>query len=1038
MKSLLLPVVLILPLLISLSVQSPAQEISEEWLETLNYRFAGPYRGGRATAAAGVPSKPFVFYAGYTGGGVWKTDDAGHSWTNISDSGIECGSIGSIAVSPWSPETILVGTGSDSPRGNVSPGIGMYKTIDGGKNWMRVGMEKCGQIGDIVYDPHDPEIVYAAALGNIFGRNKERGVYKSIDGGDHWEQIFFLNDSTGAVDLALHPENSAIIYAGMWRAERKPWTLIDGGETGGLYRSLDAGASWNRITNGLPEGLIGRIGVTISPVNPNRIWVIQQAAEEEAGGVYRSDDGGDSFTRVNRDHKLRQRGWYYSRIFADPQDENSVFVTNTGFYRSDDGGKTFDTRFGVPHGDCHAVWINPENPDILINTNDGGAAVSLNGGRTWSTPNNQPTAEFYRLTVDNQFPYRLYAGQQDNSTISLPSRHSGGLDPKQHWYEVGGGESADIAVHPENPDIVYATTYSGIITRINRATDEYRDVGAYPHYTEGTEQRQLKYRWQWNFPVRISKHDPTVIYHTSNYVHRSTDEGQSWQLISPDLTNKLDKYHGIPGGPIQHDATGVEVYSTIFSFEEDPHNASTLWAGSDDGRVHLTRDGGKNWQDITPEDMPEEGTVNAICPSKHRAGKAYVVVYRYRDSDFAPYIFRTENYGQSWEKITNGIPEDHFVRAIAEDEEAEGLLFAGTEFGMYMSFDDGGQWIPFQRNLPYTPITDLAVNQGDLVLSTQGRGFWIMDDIRLLRELKKAPELTNSHLFPVHDSYRTNLGSGGGDFAPPAAPYRVNIRFYLAEADTAESITLSILESKGEEIRSWRSGAEDKEERLEVKEGINLFSWDQAYPRPELVQDLVMMDMRYPGEGPKAPPGDYTVTLSVGDKVLTDDFSIAKDPRWEVSDRDLKANFHLAFEVAALLTESQRKIQNLRAIREQIRENNKLLDSREEFPELQEAGKTLSDRALELEDMIYQRMVESSQDEINYPRKFTNHLIRLYRVVISQNTQPSAGELERWTDLQKAYQPFAEAYQELLEEKLPAYEESLKAQQIPYIIIPKK
>lgn len=1011
-----------------------SQKVAAEWLETLEYRFAGPYRGGRATAAAGVPNQPFVFYAGFTGGGVWKTDDAGNSWKNISDSGIECGSIGAIAVSSRSPETLLVGTGSDSPRGNVSPGIGMYKTIDGGKHWKRVGMEKCGQIGDIVYDPHDPMVVYAAALGNIFGPNKERGVYKSTNGGDTWEQVFFLNDTTGAVDLAIHPENSAIIYAGMWRAERKPWTLIDGGETGGLYRSLDAGKTWARITNGLPEGLIGKIGVDISPANPERIWVIQQAAAEEKGGVYRSDDGGESFKRINRHHKLRQRGWYYSRIFADPQNENTVYVTNTGFYKSIDGGKTFDTRFGVPHGDCHDVWINPENPNIFINTNDGGATITLNGGRTWSTQNNQPTAEFYRLTVDNQFPYRLYAGQQDNTTISIPSRVSGGLDPKQHWYEVGGGESADVAVHPENPDIVYATTYSGIITRINRKTDEVRDVGAYPHYTEGTEQRDLKYRWQWNFPIRISQHDPTVIYHTSNYVHRSVDEGQNWQLISPDLTNDLDKYHGIPGGPIQHDGTGVEIYSTIFSFEEDPHDARTLWAGSDDGRIHLTRNGGKNWQDITPPDMPAEGTVNAICPSVHQAGKAYAVVYRYRDNDFKPYIFKTEDFGESWKKITQGIPDNHFVRAIAEDEEEEGLLFAGTEFGMYLSFDDGANWMPFQRKLPHTPITDLEVHQGDLIVSTQGRGFWIMDDIGLLRVLKNDVTLEQPRLFPIADSYRTNLGwSEGG-----RVPYQANIRFYVPEADTSKKITLSILDGRGEEIQSWWTGAEDKAEQLKVKAGINLAGWDQSYPRPELVPDLMMMDMRYPGEGPQAAPGTYTVRVRVGEQEFEETFTIRKDPRWEVSDRDLMANFKLAFEVAALLTKSQRQIQNLRSIREQIKQTNTILESRSEFPELQEAGRELSEQALLLEDMIYQRQIETSQDEINYPRKFTNHLIRLYRVVIGQNDEPSAGELERWTDLQKDYQPFEKAYKGLIESDLPAYQRAVEETEIPYILLPKK
>ncbi|NND34368.1 MAG: glycosyl hydrolase, partial [Saprospiraceae bacterium] len=473
----------------SLLAQSNLDSIFEN---THHFRFAGPYRGGRCTAVAGIPGDQHTFLMGSTGGGVWKTSDAGQSWRNVSDGQIKCGSIGSIAVSSKAPYIIFVGTGSDSPRGNVSPGIGVYKSEDGGTTWTHKGLDRCGQIGEIVIHPNNPEIVYLAALGNIFKSNEERGVYRSMDGGDSWQQILYLSDTVGAIDLEMDPRNPKVLYAGMWRAERKPWTMIDGGSEGGLYRTRDGGESWNKVTNGLPTGLVGKIGIAISPANPDRIWVIQQAADEEKGGVYRSDDGAKSFSRICRDHKLRQRGWYYSRIFADPLDENTVYVTNTGFYKSIDGGKNFDHTYRVPHGDNHDLWINPSNPDIMINSNDGGATVTLNGGATWSEQNNQPTPEFYRLTVDNQWPFRLYAGQQDNTTISIPSRSSGGLDPKQVWYSVGGGESADIAVHPMDPSIVYATTYSGIVTRINLKTDEVRDVGAYPHYTEGTEQRDLK------------------------------------------------------------------------------------------------------------------------------------------------------------------------------------------------------------------------------------------------------------------------------------------------------------------------------------------------------------------------------------------------------------------------------------------------------------------------------------------------------------------------------------------------------------------
>ncbi|WP_203296647.1 VPS10 domain-containing protein [Luteirhabdus pelagi] len=1032
-----------LSLLLSLFIFLPfdtsveAQELSDTELSNLEYRFVGPYRGGRATAVTGIPNQPHTFYVGYTGGGVWKTDDAGHHWTNISDSGIECGSIGSVAVSPISPKTLLVGTGSDSPRGNISPGIGMYKTTDDGKNWKHVGMENCGQIGDIIYDPKNPNIVYAAALGNIFEPNPERGVYKSTDGGDTWKQVFFLNDKTGAIDIALHPEDSNIIYAGMWRAERKPWTLIDGGETGGLYKSTDAGKTWNRIFNGLPKGLVGKIGIAISPVNPDRIWVIQQTAKEEDGGVYRSDDGGDSFKRINRNHKLRQRGWYYSRIFADPQDENTVYVTNTGFYKSIDGGNTFDTRFNVPHGDCHAVWINPNNPKIIANTNDGGGTISINGGKTWSTPNNQPTAELYRLTVDNQFPYRLYAGQQDNTTIAMPSRHDGGIHPQQHWEDVGGGESADVAVHPDNPNIVYATTYSGIITRKNLKTGETRDVGAYPHYTEGTKQRDLKYRWQWNFPIRVSKHNPDVLYHTSNYVHKSTDEGQRWEMISPDLTNDIDAYQDIPGGPIQHDGTGVEIYSTIFSFEEDIFEANTLWVGSDDGRMHITRNGGGSWEEITPKQMPKEGTVNAILPSIHKKGKAYAVIYRYRDGDPKPYIFKTENYGSSWTTITSGIPADHFARAIAEDSQVEGLLFAGTEFGMYISMNDGASWQPFQRNLPYTPVTDMEVRGNDLILSTQGRGFWIMDDISTLRSLKKNGVPNAATLFPISDTYRSTLGgySGWGP-APTSKRYTADIVFYIPKWDSTQTASLKVMDAQNNVVLEKSTNAEESNSKLSVQQGMNMYSWNLQYPRPTLVEDLVMMDMRYPGQGPGAPSGKYTAVLTVNGDTKEQTFQLKKDPRWDITDKDLQQNFELASSVSALLTESQERIQNLRAIREQVEQTNSLLKKKEKQQVLISKGKELSEKSLELEDMIFQRKIETSQDEINYPRKFTNHLIRLYRVVLGQDNRPSAGELERWEDLQQQYKPFDSAYTQFMNQELKSYEAALKDANIPHVVVP--
>ncbi len=1011
-------------------------EVDDQFLETLEYRFAGPYRGGRVTAVAGVTDQPFTFFMGSTGGGVWKTTDAGNSWINISDGQIDCGSIGAIAVAASNSSFVYVGTGSDSPRGNVSAGIGMYKSENSGKTWEFIGLEKAGQIGDILVHPTNPDLVYVAVLGNIFGPDPNRGVYRTDDGGGNWKQVLHLSDSTGAVDLAMHPMNTRVIWAAMWRVERKPWTLIDGSTEGGLYKTKNGGETWNRVENGLPTGLLGRIGVDVSPSNPDRIWVIQQAADEKMGGVYRSDDGGDSFARVNRDHKLRQRGWYYSRIFAHPSDQNTVFVTNTRFYRSIDAGKTFDHSYPVPHLDNHDLWINPDNPQIMINSTDGGATVTLNGGQTWSSINNQPTAELYRLSTDDQFPFRLYAGQQDNTTISVPSRSSGGVHPKQVWFDVGGGESGHVAVNPHDPNIIYAGGYSGILTRVERTSDHKRFVGVYPHYTEGTEQRDLKYRWQWNFPIHISNHDPDIVYHTSNYVHRTTDKGQTWETISPDLTLALDKYHGIPGGPIQHDATGVEVYSTIFSFAESLTNPLVLWLGSDDGLIHVTRDGGRTWKNVTPTTLPSEGTVNDIELSPYKDGEAYVVVYRYRRNDFQPYIFHTADFGQSWKNLTsasNGIAPTHFVRAIAVDPVKKDVLYAGTEFGMYISLNHGTSWKPFQSNLPKTPVTDLEVKNRSLVLSTQGRGFWILDDLGVIRQLTNETLVSPYHLFGPSDTYRFNIKGFSVKPSPQTAAYEARFDYFLNQIDSPD-VSLAVLDQKGGLIRKWSTDSDSSYSRLEPKSGLNFLRWDLRYPPPPLVPDLVMMDMTFPGVGPWAPPGKYTIRIIVDSDTSEQSFSILKDPRWRVTDNELRLNFELAKQIGDLIEKSQNQVRNLRSIREQV-------SNVAQRPQKAGYDSAIAIMAVEinlklkgLEDLIYQSQIESSQDELNYPRKFTNHIIRLYRVVIDQHSKPSGGELERWSDLLDEYEPFNQGYDHIMEVDLRRFVDLLSGNNVPLII----
>jgi len=999
--------------------------------KALKYRLIGPFRGGRCTAVAGVPNKPLTFFMGTTGGGVWKTEDGGGSWNNISDGYFDVGSIGSVEVSLFDPNVIYVGTGSASPRGNVSAGRGIYKSTDGGESWTKVGLEEAGQLGKIQIHPQNPDVLYVAALGNIFGPNPERGVFRSRNGGQSWEKVLFINDSTGAIDLVMDPNNPRILYAGTWQVERKPWTLIDGGKGSGLYKSTDGGDSWKRLEGGLPSGVIGRVGVAVSPVNSQRVWTIMEHIEEDKGGIYLSEDGGNKWKRINRKHDYRQRAWYYSRLFADPQQEHTVYVLNTGFYKSLNDGVNFE-RISVPHGDNHNLWINPNNSDIMIQSNDGGANVSYNGGKTWSTQRNQPTAELYRVTVDNQFPYRVYGAQQDNSTISVPSQGLADFDPIQDWYAVGGGESGHIAVHPENPDVVYAGNYIGIMTQLDRSQGHIRNIEVYPELNDGVEGRDLKYRFQWNAPIRFSPHNPDLLYYTSNYVHKSTDGGQSWEVISPDLTQNIDKYLDIPGGPIQHDNTGVELYCTIFAFEESPLEEGVLWAGSDDGLLHISRDGGQNWENITPKNMPAEGTVNAIDPSPHQEGKAYVSVYRYRDNDFTPYVFRTENYGKSWKLLTddeNGIPANHFVRVVREDPDREGLLYAGTEFGMYVSLDDGANWQPFQLNLPITPITDLKVHHQDLVVATQGRSFWILDNLTPLHQLSSEVAQANAHLFEPATAYRTQIRGYRGENVPENKAKGAVIYYSLSEPQ--DSITLTISDNKNQVIETFSSTKDDDE--LSAEAGLQRFVWDLKYPEPDLI-DGAVMSMSYT-DGPTAVPGTYQVTLSVNGEEMSQPLAVKADPRWESTTEDLQAQFDLARSVRDSLTSVHDMIRSIRSLRTQVKEIARRSEQADYNVDLKRDCQDLVKKLTGLEEELIQTRSESSQDPINYPVKLDNQYSYLYTVVHSQDAYPTRGCYKRFEDLNEELAQHRQQFNQLVESDLKAFEQKIETAGIPRLIM---
>ena len=1040
----------ILPYLIILltfpSNFSVAQKIDTESLyESLEWNFVGPYRGGRSTTAAGLDSKPYTFFMGTTGGGVWKTNDAGNTWNNVSDGQITAGSIGAIAISPSDENIIYVGTGSADPRGNISSGNGIYKSTDFGENWEFIGLPKAGLIGKISIHPKNSDIVYVAALGDIFGKNPERGVYKTIDGGKSWKNIYFISDKTGARDIEINPDNENELLASFWTVRRKPWTLVDGSDEGGVFMSKDAGMTWKKVTEGLPKGLMGKIEVEYSPANTNRLWAMIQAEKEEEGGLYRSDDGGKSWNRINRDHKLRQRGWYYSHITADPINENIIYASNTGFYKSIDGGKTFDKRIRTPHGDNHGVWINSKNTDIMINVNDGGANVTLNGGETWSTQLNQPTSEFYRLTVDNQFPFRMYAGQQDNSTISVPSRGIPSLTPFENWFNAGGTECSDIAVHPKNPNIIYSTGYSGEFTYKNLETGEEYQRTPYVHLTEGTRQDDLNYRFQWNYPVFISEYNNDHVYVGSNVVHRTSDKAKNWEVISPDLTRSLldtdEEKADIPGGPIQNDATGVEVYSSIFALEESPHNEGEIWVGSDDGLIHITRDGGKTWQNITPKKIiPYQGTINKIELSSHSPGRAIVAVYNYRNSDPKPYIIMTDNYGENWKLLTNsnGIPSDHFVRAVAEDPARKGLIYAGTEFGAYVSFNNGESWNSLQLNLPHVPITDMEVTQNDLAISTQGRGFWLLDKINVLQEINDVLlNSSNIHIFKPETALRTTLGGG---WRSGGVSFENDISFYLPRDIPIDDVDMFIKDNDGNIIINFK---EDTEYLYDVNydtntlySGVHTVYWDLAHKAPKIQSDFVSMYYSARGGyGPDALPGEYTIEIITPNQKAVTKLNVEIDPRWDIPMIDLENQFNTANKVIKMINESQDKLKEMRSITSQIKNFIELTKGNDSHDEIKSLGNKIISKISNIESNLYQNKIETSQDEINYARKWTNHITHLYDRITTDDQAPNDGMMNRVEELSKDYEKFISPYNTIIDQDLKSFTNFLKDKGVKGIIL---
>jgi photosystem II stability/assembly factor-like uncharacterized protein len=914
----------------------------------LKYRCIGPTRGGRVTTVTGIASQPSVFYMGATGGGVWKTTDYGLNWVNVSDGYFQTGSIGAIQVADSDPNIIYVGTGSDGIRSNVIAGRGVYKSEDAGKTWKFLGLRNTGQIGAVEIHPDNPDIVFVAAIGNVFGPNPERGVYRTLDGGATWEKVLFLSDKTGAVDLEFCPDNPEEIYASFWHCERKPWTIISGAAEGGLFKSSDGGTTWNHITEGLPQDLIGKSDIAVSPADPDRLYVLMEAAP--GGGLYRSDDRGQNFVQVSDKEDLVNRPFYYTNLDADPTNADILYVNTGRFWKSLDGGKTWRS-YPTPHGDNHDMWINPKNPDIFIQSNDGGANVTLDCGKTWSTQMNQPTAELYQVDIDDQFPYWVYAGQQDSSTIAVPSLppYPSPIGPSGYWLSVGGCETGPAVPKPGDHNIVYANC-KGRFGRYNKKSGQEMQfyVGAANIY--GHNPKDLKYRFQRVSPIHVSPHDPEVVYHASQYLHRTTDGGVTWETISPDLTAFDPSKQVISGSPITRDITGEEFYSTIYAVRESLLEKGLIWVGANDGPIHVTRDGGKTWADVTPKDLPPGGRVQNVEPSPHRASKAYVAVYRYLLNDWQPYIYRTEDYGRTWIRLTtgqNGIPEDSPTRVVREDPNREGLLYAGTEFGLFISFDDGAHWQSFQLNLPVTPVTDIKVHQRDLVLSTMGRSFWILDNITPLHHLEDSVAKAPYHLYPPRDSYRMHLrfrSFGRSDRVPEYLQPGVMIDYSLAEKPD-DTVVLEIRDETGNLVRSFAS----KRQSVSL-EGLSLQDMAEAMqgeggPRPATGPGMhrFFWDMRHAGAwsqrggrgmgGPMVSPGTYQVKLIIGEWTHTERFRVLIDPRVKedgVMPEDLKAQESLGLQVRDILSMANKvvdRIQNARESGEVSHKAREKLDS---------------------------------------------------------------------------------------------------------------
>lgn len=956
------------------NAQKKTTKFSKENYNAIKWRNIGPFRGGRSAAVTGVPGKANLFYMGSTGGGIWKTTDAGNSWSNISD-GFFGGSVGSVAVSEWDNNVIYVGNGEKTVRGNVSSGDGIWKTVDAGKTWKHMGLPNSRHIPRIRIHPKNPDIVFAGVLGDLYKSSQERGVYKSTNGGETWRKVLFANKNAGVVDLIIDPNNARVLYATTWNVRRTPYSLSSGGDGSAVWKSTDSGETWTNISSnkGLPKGIWGISGVTVSPVNSDFVWLL---VENKKGGVYKSEDAGKTWKLINSERKLRQRAWYYSRLYADTKDENIIYVLNVRYHKSTDGGKTYKT-FNAPHGDHHDLWISPEDNQRMIIGDDGGAQVSFDAGINWTTYHNQPTSQFYRVTTDNHFPYRIYGAQQDNSTVRISHRTQGRFITDKDWESTAGGESAHIAIDPTNNDIVYGGSYGGLLTRVNHKTGDVRAINVWPDDPMGHGAEDFKYRFQWNFPILFSPHQKNKLYAASNHLHVSYNEGQSWEIISPDLTRNDPKTLGPSGGPITKDNTGVEYYGTIFAVAESPTEKNLIWTGSDDGLIHVTRDG-KNWKDVTPKKMPEWMMINAIEINPFKKGSVYVVGTRYKLGDYRPYIYKTENYGKTWKLLVNGIDNEDFTRALKADPKRKGLLYAGTEKGMYISFDDGKNWERFQLNLPIVPITDLAIKDDNLIAATQGRSFWMIDDLTPIHQLTINTRKEDVTLFSPKTSYQLSGGRGRTSKTQGTNhPGGVAVYYNINKIVKKDTVTLSFYNANKKLIQKFSNhpNKKEKEKKLTTKKGSNVFYWDMMYPAATKVKGMILWWASL--NGPMALPGNYTVSLSTNKITIEKPFTILKNPVSETSLEDMKLQFNFINDLNTKVSEIHKALINVKKIKTQIKALKSSIKDKQKHKELIAFSNDLTKKITKIETTLYQTKSKSGQDPLNFPIRLNNKLAHL-------------------------------------------------------------